>query len=168
MVQVSYPGVYIEEVSSGVHTITSVATSIAAFFGRTSKGKTNHATRCLSTADFTRNFGAPHPQSDLAHAVRQFFANGGTDCYVVRLAHNATSAAITLRSLAGAAQPVLVATAKAEGEWANTVRLEIDYSTASPHYTFNLRVLQARVPMPSLRMRQRLPRSSPARRSPRP
>jgi phage tail sheath protein FI len=142
MVQVSYPGVYIEEISSGVHTITSVATSIAAFFGRTSKGKINHATRCLSTADFTRNFGAPHPQSDLAHAVRQFFANGGTDCYVVRLAHNATSAAITLRSLAGAAQPVLVATAKAEGEWANTVRLEIDYSTASPHDTFNLRVLQ--------------------------
>lgn len=142
MVQVSYPGVYIEEVSSGVHTITSVATSIAAFFGRTSKGKINHATRCLSTADFARNFGAPHPQSDLAHAVRHFFANGGTDCYVVRLANNATSAAITLRSLAGATQPVLAATAKAEGEWANTVRLEIDYSTANPHDTFNLRVLQ--------------------------
>lgn len=142
MVQVSYPGVYIEEVSSGVHTITSVATSIGAFFGRTSKGKINRATRCLSPADFTRNFGAPHPQSDLAHAVRQFFANGGTDCYVVRLAHNATSASITLRSLAGAGQPVLVATAKAEGEWANTVRLEIDYSTANPHDTFNLRVLQ--------------------------
>lgn len=142
MVQVSYPGVYIEEVSSGVHTITSVATSIGAFFGRTTKGKINRATRCLSPADFTRNFGAPHPQSDLAHAVRQFFANGGTDCYVVRLAHNATPASITLRSLAGAGQPVLVATAKAEGEWANTVRLEIDYSTANPHDTFNLRVLQ--------------------------
>ncbi len=31
MVQVSYPGVYIQEVPSGVHTITSVATSITAF-----------------------------------------------------------------------------------------------------------------------------------------
>ena len=30
-VQVSYPGVYIQEVSSGVHTITGVSTSIAAF-----------------------------------------------------------------------------------------------------------------------------------------
>ena len=30
-VQLSYPGVYIEEISSGVRTITGVATSIAAF-----------------------------------------------------------------------------------------------------------------------------------------
>ncbi|MGH8109817.1 MAG: phage tail sheath family protein [Arenimonas sp.] len=141
-VTVSYPGVYIDEVSSGVHTITSVSTSIAAFLGRTSKGKLNKATRCLSPSDFTRNFGAPHPQSDLGHAVRQFFANGGTDCYVVRLAKNAKTATITLRSLAGAAQPVLVATAKAEGLWANQVRLEVDYNTPTPHETFNLKVIQ--------------------------
>lgn len=141
-VTVSYPGVYIDEVSSGVHTITSVSTSIAAFFGRTSKGKLNKAIRCLSPSDFTRNFGAPHPQSDLAHAVRQFFANGGTDCYVVRLANGATSAAITLHSMAAAAQPVLVARAKAEGAWANTVRLEVDYNTSSPHETFNLKIIQ--------------------------
>ncbi len=31
MVQVSYPGVYIEEIPSGAHTIAGVATSIAAF-----------------------------------------------------------------------------------------------------------------------------------------
>jgi uncharacterized protein len=141
-VTVSYPGVYIDEVSSGVHTITSVSTSIAAFFGRTSKGKLNHAERCLSLADFQRKFGAPHAQSDLGHAVRQFFANGGTDCYIVRLANGATSSAVTLRSLATAAQPVLVATAKAEGAWANGVRLAVDYNTVSPHESFNLRVIQ--------------------------
>ncbi|PUA29321.1 MAG: hypothetical protein B0W54_01600 [Cellvibrio sp. 79] len=139
---VSYPGVYIEEVPSEVHTITSVSTSIATFFGRTSKGKLNKAIRCLSQADFIRNFGAPHPQSDLGHSVRQFFANGGTDCYVVRLAKDAKLATITLRSLGGAAQPVLVATAKAEGLWANQVRLEVDYATISPHETFNLKVIQ--------------------------
>jgi phage tail sheath protein FI len=143
-VTVSYPGVYIDEVSSGVHTITSVSTSIAAFFGRSSKGPLNKAVRCLSVADYIRNFGAPHAQSDLAHSVRQFFANGGTDCYVVRLARagSTAKAAVTLRSLAGAAQPVLVATAKADGEWANTVRLEVDYGTSSPHESFNLRVIQ--------------------------
>ncbi|KFN42196.1 phage tail sheath family protein [Arenimonas oryziterrae] len=141
-VTVSYPGVYIDEVSSGVHTITSVSTSIAAFFGRTSKGKLNRAERCLSLADFQRKFGAPHAQSDLGHAVRQFFANGGTDCYVVRLANGATASAITLRSLSTGGQPVLVATAKAEGAWANTVRLAVDYNTVSPHESFNLRVIQ--------------------------
>ncbi len=140
-VTVSYPGVYIDEVSSGVHTITSVSTSIAAFFGRTSKGKLNKATRCLSQADFTRNFGAPHPQSDLGHAVNQFFANGGTDCYVVRLANGASAAQITLNSLATAAQPVLRATAKAEGIWANTLRLVVDYNTLSPHESFNMTVM---------------------------
>jgi uncharacterized protein len=141
-VTVSYPGVYIDEVSSGVHTITSVSTSIAAFFGRTSKGKLNKATRCLNQSDFTRNFGAPHPQSDLGHSVNQFFANGGTDCYVVRLAKDAVSAKITLRSLTGAAQPVLIATAKAEGLWANQLRLEVDYNTINPHETFNLKIVQ--------------------------
>ena len=141
MAQVSYPGVYIEEVSSGVHTITSVATSIAAFFGRASKGPMNKAVRCLSISDFNRAFGAPHPQSDLAASVKQFFANGGSDCYVVRIARNTAKAAITLRSLAGAGQPVLVATAKADGAWANTVRLEVDYNTINPHETFNLRVI---------------------------
>lgn len=140
MVQVSYPGVYIQEVSSGVHTITSVSTSIGAFFGRASKGPMNKAVRILSLADFARAFGAPHPQSDLAYSVRQFFANGGTDCYVVRLAKNASKASVTLKNLAG--QSVLDAVAKAEGVWANTVRLETDYNTVNPYESFNLRVIQ--------------------------
>ena len=37
-VTLSYPGVYIEEVSSGVRTITGVATSITAFVGRALRG----------------------------------------------------------------------------------------------------------------------------------
>lgn len=37
-VTLSYPGVYIEEVPSGVRTITGVATSITAFIGRALRG----------------------------------------------------------------------------------------------------------------------------------
>ncbi|MEO5831435.1 MAG: phage tail sheath C-terminal domain-containing protein [Rhodanobacter sp.] len=140
--RVSYPGVYIEELPSGVHAITGVATSIAAFFGRSSKGRLNHAERCLSLADFQRKFGAPHAQSDLAHAVRHFFANGGSDCHIVRLGTGATASAVTLRSLVTPAQPVLVATAKSEGAWANSVRLAVDYNTDSPHESFNLQVIE--------------------------
>ncbi|MGH8051469.1 MAG: phage tail sheath family protein [Arenimonas sp.] len=141
-VTVSYPGVYIDEVSSGVHTITSVSTSIAAFFGRTSKGKLNKAIRCLSPADFTRNFGAPHLQSDLGHAVSQFFANGGTDCYIVRVASGAAPASITLQSLLRPGpQAVLDVVAKSEGTWANQLRLEVSYATTNPHDTFNLKVI---------------------------
>ncbi|HJR08389.1 MAG TPA: phage tail sheath subtilisin-like domain-containing protein [Pyrinomonadaceae bacterium] len=138
-VQVSYPGVYIQEVSSGVHTITGVSTSIAAFFGRTAKGPIDRAVRCLSFADFIREFGGPHPLSDLAQSVRQFFDNGGTDCYVVRLAAGALPAKVTLRNLANT-KNVLVATAKAPGLWGQDIKLEVDYNTANPDDTFNLRV----------------------------
>ena len=37
----SYPGVYIEEIPSGVRTITGVATSITAFIGRAASGPTD-------------------------------------------------------------------------------------------------------------------------------
>ena len=143
-VQVSYPGVYIQEVSSGVKTITGVATSITAFFGRATMGPVNQAVHCLSYADYTRNFGTPHAASDLAASVKQFYDNGGSDCYVVRLAKDAVKAAATLSTYDFGAgnQAVLIATAKAEGEWANTVRLEVDYNTVTPGDTFNLTVIQ--------------------------
>ena len=138
-VQVSYPGVYIQEVPSGVHTITGVSTSIAAFFGRTQKGPIDRAVRCLSFSDFLREFGGPHPLSDLAQSVKQFFDNGGTDCYVVRLAKGADAATLTLKNLAGL--DVLKFTAKASGAWAHDVKVEVDYNTATPDDTFNLSVI---------------------------
>jgi hypothetical protein len=139
MVQVSYPGVYIQEVPSGVRTITGVSTSIGAFLGRASKGPINRALRLFSYADFERSFGAAHPGGDLAQAVKLFFDNGGTDTYVIRIARGASPAAVTIENLRR--QNVLTATAKAEGTWGNTVRLEIDYKTVNPDETFNLRVI---------------------------
>ena len=140
MVQVSYPGVYVVEVPSGVHAIVPVSTSIAAFFGRTARGPINRAVRIQDRASFTRTYGGPHPSSDLAACVGQFFDNGGSDCYIVRVAHNPATADVTLRNLAGTA--VLVASARDAGAWGNDLRLEIDYNTTNPDETFNLRVLQ--------------------------
>ena len=136
----TYPGVYIEEVPSGVHTITGVSTSIAAFFGRTQKGPLNKAIRILNPSDFERIFHGAHPASDLAQSINQFFHNGGTDCYVVRLAKDAASANLTLRNLADT-ENVLTVTAKSEGTWGNGIRLIIDYNTPNPDDTFNLHVL---------------------------
>src|SRR2546421_330618 len=61
----SYPGVYIEEIPSGVRTITGVSTSVAAFLGRASKGPLDKAVRLLSLSDFERNFGEPESRSEL-------------------------------------------------------------------------------------------------------
>lgn len=169
-VQVSYPGVYLQEVASGVHTITGVSTSICAFFGRTAKGPINKAVRCLSFSDFIREFGGPHPLSDLAQSVRQFFDNGGTDCYVVRLAKGALAASVSLKNLAsgGASKNVLTATAKAAGTWAHDVKLEVDYNTTNPDDTFNLAVIHevdgnvlAREDFSNLSMNPASPRFAP-------
>jgi phage tail sheath protein FI len=141
-VPLSYPGVYIEEVSSGVRTITGVATSITTFFGRTNKGPLNRAVRCLSHADFVRSFGGAPTGSELALSVKQFYDNGGSDCYVVRLARAGTArrAAVTLGNHATPSVAVLTVTAKVEGLWGNGIRLEVDYNTPSPGETFNLKV----------------------------
>ncbi|MBA4718668.1 MAG: hypothetical protein HRO68_06105 [Nitrosopumilus sp.] len=136
MVQVSYPGVYIQEVPSGVNIITGVSTSIAAFFGRTSSGLVNKPTRCQSWGDFEREFVGSPEGSDLAAYVRQFFDNGGSDCYVVRIAHGAENADLVISNLNGI--QVLVATAKYPGSVGNLIRIGINYNTKNPEDTFNM------------------------------
>src|ERR1051326_2261835 len=80
----SYPGVYIEEIPSGVRTITGVATSIGAFVDFFAQGPMNEATRILSFADFERQFGGLDNRSEASYAIQQFFLNGGSEAYVVR------------------------------------------------------------------------------------
>jgi phage tail sheath protein FI len=83
----SYPGVYIEEIPSGVRTITGVATSITAFVGRAIRGSVNQAVTVNSFGDFESKFGSLWGKSTLAYSVRDFFANGGNQAIIVRLFH---------------------------------------------------------------------------------
>src|SRR5215204_5241539 len=82
----TYPGVYIEEIPSAVHTITGLATSIAAFVGWAAKGPTTKATLVQSWSDFESQFGGLDARSLLGYSVNQFFGNGGQQAYIVRLA----------------------------------------------------------------------------------
>ena len=50
----TYPGVYVEEIPSGVRTITGVATSITAFIGRAPRGPVNEPTTINNFGDFER------------------------------------------------------------------------------------------------------------------
>lgn len=83
-VKPTYPGVYIEEVPSGVRTITGVATSITAFVGRALRGPINEPVTVNSYGDFERVFGGLWAESSLGFAVRDFFLNGGSQGIVVR------------------------------------------------------------------------------------
>src|SRR5215831_7497051 len=81
----TYPGVYIQEIPSGVHTITGVATSITAFIGSALRGPDNLPVTINSYGDFERIFGGLWVGSTLGYAVRDFFLNGGAQAIVVRL-----------------------------------------------------------------------------------
>jgi len=83
----TYPGVYIEEIPSGVRTITGVATSITAFIGRALRGPVNEAVTINSYGDFERIFGGLWAQSMLGFPVRDFYLNGGSQAIIVRLYH---------------------------------------------------------------------------------
>ncbi len=135
---VSYPGVYIEEVPSGVRTIAGVPTSVAAFVGYTARGPVNTPVQIFSFADFERQFGGLDRDSDLSYAVSQFFLNGGGTAWIVRVAAGAVSASVTLQDEAAA--DVLTASAVSEGGWGNGLRITIDYDTTDPATLFNLAV----------------------------
>jgi phage tail sheath protein FI len=139
----TYPGVYIEEIPSGVRTITGVATSITAFIGRALRGPVNEPTRIQSFGDFERVFGHPVTgglwvHSTMSYAVQHFFLNGGADAIIVRVHNGATAASIVLP--AGA--ETLTLQAANVGGWGNNLRAVVDYNTRDAANTnlFNLTI----------------------------
>jgi phage tail sheath protein FI len=110
-VTVSYPGVYVSEIPSGVRTITGVATSIAAFVGRTQRGPTDEAVMVNSYGDFERGFGGIWADSTLGYAVRDFFMNGGSQAVIVRLYHPKFASTSDNASAKAAALAIVTATA---------------------------------------------------------
>jgi phage tail sheath protein FI len=81
----TYPGVYIEEVPSGVRTITGVSTSVTAVIGRTLRGPVNDPITINSFGDYERIFGGLNADSPVSYAVRDFYLNGGGQAVIVRL-----------------------------------------------------------------------------------
>jgi len=83
-VQVSYPGVYVEELPSGSHTITGVPTAITAFVGRAPKGPVDEPITVTSFGNFEQMFGGITFDYPLTYAVNDFFQNGGSEAIIVR------------------------------------------------------------------------------------
>ncbi|MEM8674597.1 MAG: phage tail sheath C-terminal domain-containing protein [Cyanobacteria bacterium P01_G01_bin.67] len=136
----TYPGVYIEEIPSGVRTIVGVATSITAFIGMAFQGPTDTPVRIQSFADFERQFGGLWAESTMGFAVQQYFLNGGTDAIIVRIVgDNARPARFSEESLN------LVAVS--EGKWGDKLGAKIEVGNGSNNLTreagqFNLRICQ--------------------------
>lgn len=143
MAAFTYPGVYIEEISSGQHSITGVATSIAAFIGWSNKGPVDEAVMVESWSEYESLFGGMIPGVYLGYAVYQFFQNGGSQAYIVRLYDTGTSHTDTNRA-AWASNSIggLTFYASNPGIWANGICVAISNVAAASggNHTFNLQV----------------------------
>ncbi len=139
----TYPGVYIEEVPSGVRTITGVATSITAFVGRARQGPVDTPVRIQSFTEYVRIFGGLWSASPMSQAVGHFFQHGGSDAIIVRIFNGnvtASTATITLATATGN----LVLEASSPGTWGASLRATVNHLTRAPLDTtlFNLIIEQ--------------------------
>ncbi len=119
------PGVYVEEFDSSPRAIEGVGTSTGGFVGMTVKGPTIGAPSLVTSfADFQRQFGGflseyTHGEYRyLAYSVEQFFANGGTRCYISRVVPEDAS-------LATAKKGILSMRAANEGKWGNRILVSL-------------------------------------------
>ncbi len=130
-----HPGVYIEEIPSGSRPIEGVATSVAAFVGKATKGPVGEARLIQSFDDYNNEYGDIASEKDaMGLAVQAFYLNGGKTAYICRLAGAGSAAASsavkgqgTLQGTTGAqtAKSVLRISASSKGDWGNKLYYRI-------------------------------------------
>lgn len=143
MVTPTYPGVYVEEVSSGVRPITAASTSTAAFIGQAQKGSLSDAVRIFNFTQFQNLYGDFVPGNYLAYAVYQYFNNGGSQCYIVRVGSDSAlpaNIAINDRVATPDTEESLTIEAASPGVWGNEIEVRITNGSNQPGNEFNLQV----------------------------
>ena len=131
----TYPGVYIEEIPSGVRTIVGVSTSNTAFVDVFRRGPLNKPTRVTSYADFERIFGGLDPASEASYAIAQYYLNGGQVAWVVRVATTAALASDLDLTGGYGGQPTLTISAANPGVWGDNLEVACTDATGG---LFNL------------------------------
>ncbi len=152
-VQVSYPGVYLEELPSSTQVVTGVSTSSTAFVDYFSRGPVAAvaaapgesatyvapAYQINGWSDFQRLYGGLDTTSESTYGIMQFFLNGGQVAWIVRVvspdaaAATCTSASTVATKTSPAASvspvpaPLALLSAANPGAWGNNL-----VATATP------------------------------------
>ncbi len=130
----TYPGIYLEEIPSGVRTISGVSTAETGFADFFPRGPVGTAVRVTSFAEFTRIFGGLDARSEAGYAIQQYYGNGGNIAWVVRLDVGAPATAKgRLPASSPEASGVDVSAAN-PGTWGNNVRVAVVNSTQPDHF----------------------------------
>ncbi len=123
------PGVYVEEFESGGKPMEGVGTSTAGFIGLAEKGPVEGVPQLITNfSDFRRTYGGFLSENEfgeyrfLAYAVEHFFVNGGSRCFVTRVAPSDAKAST-------AKQEILEFTAKNPGIWGDSLSVKIRQSS---------------------------------------
>ncbi|MEO8703107.1 MAG: phage tail sheath C-terminal domain-containing protein [Kofleriaceae bacterium] len=123
------PGIYQSFDTAAPPPLSIANTRIVGFTGITQKGPMNEPTRLSNWDEYIETFGYT-TESYTSDSVYGFFKNGGTDCWVVRVAHNAPKGELANMEHAAFAEnvqiddwnkPSLKIRALNEGTWGNTV-----------------------------------------------
>ncbi|WP_029322096.1 phage tail sheath family protein [Butyrivibrio sp. AE3004] len=122
------PGVYVEEYDNSPRSIEGVGTSTAGFIGLAEKGPIVGAPVLITNMkSFKQNFGGYLTEFGygeyrfLANSVEQFFENGGTKCFVMRVAPKDAKEATAKKG-------ILTVTASSPGAWGNKVQIAVSTS----------------------------------------
>ncbi|MBR5969435.1 MAG: phage tail sheath family protein [Lachnospiraceae bacterium] len=125
------PGVYVEEYDNSPRSIEGVGTSTAGFVGFAEKGPVIGAPSLVTSyRSFQQQFGgflsefAYGEYRFLANSVEQFFVNGGTRCFVVRVAPEDAKCASSKNG-------ILKVEAKNPGKWGNKIMLQLAGTTTN-------------------------------------
>lgn len=122
------PGVYVEEFDSGPVPMAGVSTSTAGFLGVAERGAVEGLPVLITgIADFQRSYGGYLSENAfgqyryLAYAVEHFFGNGGSRCYVMRVAPETAKTAANMKAEDLEKATGLIIHARNPGQWGNRI-----------------------------------------------
>lgn len=124
------PGVYVEEFDSGGKPMEGVGTSTAGFIGLAEKGPVEGVPQLVTNfSDFKRIYGGYLSENEfgkyrfLAYAVESFFVNGGSRCFVSRVAPG--DAKVSVGYAPSKDVPIVKISAKNPGIWGDSVKVTV-------------------------------------------
>lgn len=123
------PGVYIEEsLNALAPSVGSTSNTVAAFIGANNRGP-EAVTLVTSWSDYASKYGTWNGDNKLPIAVKLYFDNGGSACYIKRVTAGTPVAAS--RTLNNSSTAIATISAISKGNWGESIYVSVSSSAVS-------------------------------------